>query len=178
MQQNINKPECCIEVCTAEHHSIFHDLLTRYDRSCCFRGRYEEKPESVRAFYILDADQIPFAAAALYQHDPWERTVNLAYIHQARQGNASIPAIQWITGVAILEMGVDKVCTLVAEDSEEYVPLFLSAGYSYDGFLRHHLLLADGRRSDAFLVSILKHEYERQHLLHCKLEKRIVKSHL
>lgn len=169
MEQMVKKPEFCVEVHTAEQHAIFHDLLTQYDRSCCFRGRYEENPDSMRAFYMTDADGTPFAAAALYEHDPWERTINLSCINHAKEINALIPAIQWITGVAILEMGVDKVCTLVAEDSQECTSLFLSSGYSYDGFLRDHLLLADGRRSDAFLISILKHEYERQHLLHCNI---------
>ena len=169
MEQIIKKPGFCVEVHTAEQHAIFHDLLTRYDRSCCFRGRYEANPGSMRAFYMADADGIPFAAGALYEHDPWERTVYLSCINRAQDINVLIPAIQWITGVAILEMGADKVGTLVAEDSIEYVFMYLAAGYSYDGFLRDHLILPGGRRSDTYLVSILKHEFERQHLLHCNV---------
>ena len=171
MEQMIKKPEFCVEVHTAEQHAVFRNLLKQYERSCCFRGRYEENPDSMRAFYITDADGTPIAAAALYEHDPWERTVNLSCINYAQDINVLIPAIQWITGVAILEMGVDKVCTLVAEDSLEYVFMYLAAGYSYDGFLRNHLLLPNGRRSDVYLISILKHEYERQHLLHCNITK-------
>ena len=167
MEQIIKKPEFCFEVHTAEQHAIFRNLLTWYDRSCCFRGRYEENPDSMRAFYMTDADGTPFAAAALYEHDPWERTINLSCINHAKEINALIPAIQWITGVAVLEMGVDKVCTLVTEDSLEYLFMYFAAGYSHDGFLRSHLLLPSGRRSDAYLVSILKHEFERQHLLQC-----------
>lgn len=165
------KPEFCVEVRTAEQHEIFYNLLKQYQRSCCFRGRYEENPDSMRAFYMTDTDGIPIAAAVLYEYDPWERTINLSCISYGQEINACIPIIQWITGVAILEMGVDKVCTLVTEDSLEYLFMYFAAGYSHDGFLRSHLLLPSGRRSDAYLVSILKHEYERQHLLHCNAMK-------
>ena len=148
---------------------MFHDLMTQYDRSCCFRGRYAENPGSMRAFYVTDADGTSFAAAALYEHDPWERTINLSCISHAQDINVLIPAIQWIMGVDILEMGADKVGALVAEDSIEYVFMYLAAGYSYDSFLRDHLILPRGRRSDAYLVSILKNGFERQHLLHCNI---------
>ena len=81
------KPEFCVGVHTAKQHAIFHDLLTRNDRSCCFRGRYEENPDSMRSFYMTDANGTPVAAAALYEHDPWERTVNLSCISHVQDIN-------------------------------------------------------------------------------------------
>lgn len=44
------KPEFCVEVHTAEQHEIFYNLLTQYEHSCCFRGRYKENPDGMRAF--------------------------------------------------------------------------------------------------------------------------------
>lgn len=167
MVQMIKKPNFCNEVLSVEQHTTFRNLLAKYDRFCCFQSRYEKSPNSVRAFYMTDTDGNPFIAAALYGHNPWERTINLSCINCGQNINDCIPIVQWITGVAILEMEVDKVGALVADDSVEYAFMYFAAGYSHDGFLRDHLLLPDGRRSDAYFVSILKHEFERQHLLHC-----------
>ena len=171
MAQNRIQPDFCIEVHSKQEHAMFGSVLTKYSRSCSFRQRYQNAPDSIRAFCMIDTAGNPFAAAALYDHDPWIQTVTLACVtvHEEEK-NELVPALQWITGIAIAEMGADKVCALVAEDSPEYASVYLAAGYSYDGFLRNHLPLPDGRRSDVYLISILKHEYERQHLLHCKLD--------
>ena len=171
MAQNRIQPDFCIEEHSKQEHAMFGSVLTKYSRSCSFRQRYHNAPDSIRAFCMIDTAGNPFAAAALYDHDPWNQTVTLACVtvHEEEK-NELVPALQWITGIAIAEMGADKVCTLVAEDSPEYASVYLAAGYSYDGFLRNHLPLPDGRRSDVYLISILKHEYERQHLLHCKLD--------
>ena len=175
MNQRLEKPDFCVEVQTEQEYAAFGTLLEKYDRAFDLKKRYENAPGSVRAFYAIDAAGHPFAALALYEHDPWNRTVSISCISvNGNETEKLIAAIQWVTGIAVLEMGAEKVCTLIGKDSEEYASFFLSAGYSYDGFLRDHLLLSNGQRSDAFLISILKHEYERQHFLHCKLVKDVI----
>ena len=170
MVQKLTKPDSCIEVHSKREHILFDSVLTKYNRSCSFRQRYHYAPHSIRAFCMTNGAGNPVAAAALYDHDPWNRTITLSHITTLEEErNELIPALQWITGIAMAEMGADKVCTFVAEDSPEYAFVYLAAGYSYDGFLRNHLPLPNGRRSDVYLISILKHEYERQHLWHCKL---------
>ncbi len=152
--------------------AAFGRVLAQYDRYTGFSMQDIENPRLVRAYYAADAAGLPFAAAVLHRHDPYNRTAALSCItNDGGQTERMVSMVEWVTGIAVLELGIDKVYTLVAEDSQEYSALFLAAGYSYDGFLRDHLLLPDGRRSDAYLISILKHEYERQHRLHCMLSK-------
>ena len=172
MGSMIPKPDGCVAVDTEAEYAVFGRVLAQYDRYTGFSMADVESPRLVRAYYAADTAGRPFAAAMLHQHDSHNRTVALCCItNDEGQTDRMVSMIEWITGIAILELGIDKVYTLVAEDSQEYSALFLAAGYSYDGFLRDHLLLPGGRRSDAYLISILKHEYERQHCLHCMLSK-------
>ena len=161
-----------MEVCTEQDQAVLSHVLEQYDRYLGFSITDIKKDGLARAFYAADAAGRPFAVVVLHRHDPSNRTVVLSCVTiDGGQTDRVVSMIQWVTGIAVLELAMDKVYTLVAEDSEEYTALFLSAGYSYDGFLRDHVLLPGGRRSDAYLISILKHEYERQHLLHCMLSK-------
>ncbi len=160
------RPACCKEVQSQEDETLFLSLLDNHMYFCGLKEQSEELPNAIARFIAASDKNNVFAAIALHHFDPWNKTIVISCVTDFNQDVSDIvPAVVWITGLGFYEKGAEKVYTLLGQGSKTPVENFyIEAGFTYDAFLRDHIVMKNGERSSALVYSVLRHEYERQHL--------------